>query len=454
MKPAEESGQTRTRWNLRPGSTTRWSATDKLPGMSAVLQSSEHPSIPPFYLGRQPILDRAGHTVAYELLFRAERDGGASITDDRAATAAVIGHAFSDLGLEAVLGGCQGFINFDAELLLSDVPELLPASSIVIEILETVKFTPRLLERCHELKRLGFRFALDDVTNPDQLTDEVLMLIDIAKIDLGGTLTYRVPVIASQGRAAGIKLLAEKVDSRFQADRCRELGFDLFQGYYFARPDLLEGRRASPDRQALLQLLQHVANGDPQEQIEAGFKRAPELAFKLMRLVNSVGMGVPFRIQSLAHALVVLGERQLHRWLQVLLFANSADGAEALPLLTLAASRGRLMELIAERCGNDPGVRSQAFMTGIVSLLDVLMDVPMDELLRQVNLGYSVQNALLLRAGRLGQMLKLVEALERKDAGDVPTLLCREGKLPLGDLPALQIEAMRWANEVSRASTG
>lgn len=421
--------------------------------MSAVIQPSDRLEILPFYLGRQPILDRAGHTVAYELLFRAGRDGPALVTDDRAATSAVIAHAFSDLGLEAVLGDCQGFINVDAELLLSEVPELLPASSIVLEILETVEFTPRLLERCHELKRLGFRFALDDVTDPRQLTDEVLMLIDIAKIDLGGTPTCQVPTLAAAARTAGVQLLAEKVDSHFQADRCRELGFDLFQGFYFARPSLLQGRRTSPERQVLLQLLQKVADGSPTPEIEAIFKRAPELAFKLMRLVNSVGMGVPYRIQSMGHALAVLGERQLHRWLQVLLFANQANGAEALPLLTLAASRGRMMELIAERSTADAGVRDQAFMTGIMSLLDVLMDVPMDELLQQVNLGYSVQNALLLRTGRLGQMLRLVETLERKDTSELPQLLGSDREALRNALPALQIEAMRWANEVGRSST-
>ena len=412
----------------------------------------ERTAVPPFFLGRQPILDREGRTVAYELLFRPQREDRVEVTDDRAATAAVIAHAFSDLGIESVLGGCHGYINFDAELLLSDVPELLPSNRIVLEILETVELTPRLLERCHELKRHGFRFALDDVSDARQLSDEVLMLVDVVKVDLGSTPTYRVPALAAAARAASVTLLAEKVDSHFQADRCRELGFDLFQGHYFARPALLEGRHATPERHVLLQLLQQVADGSPMPEIEAGFKRAPELAFKLMRLVNSVGVGVPNRIQSLSHALVVLGERQLRRWLQVLLFADGSADPCAIPLLTLAAGRGRLMELIAERSGGDAGVRDQAFMTGILSLLDTLLDTPMDELLRQVNLGYSVQNALLLRAGRLGQMLRLVEALERKDDRELPRLLGGEHAVPAEELPALQIEAMRWANEVGRSS--
>lgn len=409
-------------------------------------------AVPPFYLGRQPILDRDGHTVAYELLFRPDRQNGVTVTDDRAATASVIAHAFTDLGIQSVLDERDGLINFDAELLLSDIPELLPAARIVIEILESVEFTPEIMDRCRALKQQGFRLALDDVSQFERLAPEVLELVDIVKIDLAAISTYRLPRLAAAARAAGVTLLAEKVESLFLADRCRELGFDLFQGYYFARPMLLEGRRAQPDRHLLLQLLQQVANNAPMEELEDTFKRAPELSFKLMRLVNSVGMGLRNRIHSLSHALVVIGERQLHRWLQVLLYAHHEDGVHTAPLLTLAATRGRLMELIAQRCSDDPRLREQAFMTGMVSLLDTLFDTPMEELLAQVDLGDEIRGALLARSGRLGRMLRLVEALERKDPGALADLLGTDMQALQADLPGLQIAAMNWANELGAPS--
>lgn len=419
--------------------------------MTAPIPQETPAAVPPFYLGRQPILDRAGITVAYELLFRPDRQNDVVVTDDRAATAAVIAHAFTDLGIDSVLGDCAGLINFDAELLLSDIPELLPAARIIIEILETVELTPELVARCGDLKQQGFRLALDDVSRFEQLAPEVLELIDIVKVDLRAISKYQLPEIAKAAKSAGVTLLAEKVESLFLADRCRELGFDLFQGYYFARPMLLEGRRSQPDRHLLLQLLQQVANDAPMEEIEETFKRAPELTFKLMRLVNSVGMGLRNRIHSLSHALVVLGERQLHRWLQVLLYAHHEDGVHAAPLLTLAATRGRLMELIAQRCIDDPSARDQAFMTGMISLLDTLFDTPMDELLAQVNLGDEIRAALLDRSGRLGRMLLLVEALERKDPGELSDLRGRDMEALRGDLPGLQIAAMNWANELGAA---
>jgi EAL and modified HD-GYP domain-containing signal transduction protein len=419
--------------------------------MHAIQLEAAPDEAPQFHLGRQPILDREGRTVAYELLFRPSARNGVHVTDDRAATAAVIAHAFSDLGIEAALGGCQGFINFDAALLHSEVPELLPASSIVIEILETVEITPELLARCRELKQKGFRFALDDVMRPEEISAEVLELIDIVKVDLAIAHPDAVPAIALAGQAAGVKLLAEKVDSLFLADRCKELGFDLFQGYYFARPMLLGGRRTDPHRQVLLQLLQQVAANAPRDEIEQTFKHAPELTYKLMRLVNSVGMGVPNRIQSLAHALVVLGERQLHRWLQVLMFAHQDTGGASTALMTLAATRGRLMELIAEHCPDYADLRDQAFMTGIMSLLDTLLDVPMDELLQQVNLGLPIHEALLVRHGRLGDMLSLVEALEKKDSRALPYILGEDSVWPVDELPALQVQAMTWANDLAVA---
>ncbi len=418
-----------------------------MPGMPL---DTLHGRIPPFYLGRQPILDRDNRTVACELLFRPSARNRVTVTDNRAATASVIAHAFGDLGIAAALGASRGFINFDAELLLSEVPELLPASKIVIEILETVELTSELIERCRELKRKGFRFALDDVTRPGQVRPEVMNVVDIVKVDLAGTGPDALSAIVTAARASGGQLLlAEKVDNIQQAELCRELGFDLFQGYHFARPVLLEGRRTHPGQEVLLQLLQQITTEAPREEIEATFRHAPDLAWKLMRLVNSVGTGLPNRIQSIGHALVVLGERQLHRWLQVLMFAHhDADGAPT-ALMNLAATRGRLMELIAEHTPGHGHLRDQAFITGILSLLDTLFRRPMDELLQQVNLGLPIHEALLARRGTLGEMLGLVETLESNEGDSALAAESAHAPWPLDDLPALQVEAMAWANQFS-----
>jgi c-di-GMP-related signal transduction protein len=411
-------------------------------------------STPTFWLGRQPILDRTSATVAYELLFRSGDANRASITDGRMATARVISHAFGELGLAQVLGDCRGFVNFDAELLMSDTVELLPPERTVIEILETVPITPLVVERCRELRERGFSFALDDMVQLDGTHAPLLPLIDIVKIDISHVASGELETLVARLRRVGpVKLVAEKVDTIEQALQCRALGFDLFQGYFFARPRIIKGRHADPSKQQLLQLLEQTLDeSNDNSAIEQIFKEAPELSYKLMRLVNSVGIGARAPIESLPHALTILGRRQLQRWLQVLLFAHDSTGDSPSPLLQMAAARGRLMELLAEQSASDRALPDRAFMTGILSLLDALLEIPIADVLAQIRLSPDVRAALLERGGRLGHLLHVVEALERADDATVAKLLAAGDPCSTDELPQLQIAALSWSNTLGRSA--
>ena len=406
---------------------------------------------PTFWLGRQPILDRNSATVAYELLFRSGGANSATVTDNRMATASVINHAFSELGIASVLGDCRGFINFDAELLMSDVVELLPADRTVIELLETVVITPQIVERCRGLRERGFSFALDDIVQLDATHTPLLPFIDIIKLDvLGATPDTLTPLVRTARAVANVQLLAEKVDSREQADSCLKLGFDLFQGYFFARPTIMKGRRADPSKRQLMRLLEQTLDDGDNAPIEQTFKEAPELSYKLVRLVNSVAIGARAPIHSLSHALVILGRRQLQRWLQVLLFAHQSTGIFPSPLLQMAAARGKLMELLAQQRSRDQPWQDRAFMTGILSLLDTLLEMPMTEVIEQLRLPEDVRDALLDRKGRLGHLLGIAEALEQTDDGRVSELLAEGDPCSTGELPALQIEALSWSTSLGK----
>lgn len=410
---------------------------------------------PTFWLGRQPILDRNASTVAYELLFRSGGVNTAAVFDDRMATASVINHAFGELGIAAVLGDCRGFINFDTELLMSDVVELLPPERTVIELLESVEITPAVVSRCRELRDRGFSFALDDIVQIDAAHAPILPLVDIVKIDVLGASEAALSGLTAKARAArGATLLAEKVDTRAQADECLDLGFELFQGYFFAKPVVMKGKRADPSKRQLLRLLeQSLDDGIDNAPIEQTFKEAPELVYKLMRLVNSVSVsGARPPLQSLSHALIVLGRRQLQRWLQVLLFAHQGTGAFPSPLLQMAAARGKLLELLAEQASRDTGWRDRAFMTGILSLLDALLEMPMNEILEHISVPHDVRAALLTRDGKLGHLLRVVEALERTDDASVSTLLASGDPCETSELPALQIAALAWSNSLGQES--
>jgi EAL and modified HD-GYP domain-containing signal transduction protein len=290
------------------------------------------------FLGRQPILNRNQDLVAYELLFRSGQQNFASFTDGVQATATVIVNAFTEMSLGEVLGHCRGFINVDENFLLSDVLELLPPQSVVLEILETVVPTPEVVARCRELKALGFTLALDDVIQLGPEYDELLELVSIIKVDLQPLSVPALEALVRQAKPLKKFLLAEKVDSQEQMQHCLDLGFDLFQGYYFAKPTVMTGKRLSPSHLSLMKLLGLVLADAEIHRLESAFKPEPGLTMNMLRLANSVGMGLTSRITSLKHALIVMGQRQLQRWLQLLLFAAGKTETGRNPLLQLAVA--------------------------------------------------------------------------------------------------------------------
>lgn len=403
------------------------------------------------FLGRQPILDRRQNIVAYELLFRAGHSAAANVVDDMAASAHVITHAFTELGVATVLGKHKGFINVHTDLLMSDMLELLPKDKVVVELLETIEITPAVVERCKQLKAMGFTLALDDYTGLDAQYEALFDLMEVIKLDYPLVDKGNLANIVQRLKKWPVKLLAEKIEDREQADLCLNLGFDLFQGYFYARPAILTGKRADPSKLALLRLIGLVLSDAETTDIERVLQHDPSLTYKLLRLVNSVAMGLTQKVSSLRHAIVVLGRRQLQRWVQLLMFVPNSGQTDN-PLLQLAATRGKLMELLAQvQAQRDKDYQDRAFIAGILSLLDTLLGMPMEEIAEQINLAPDIKLALLQREGMLGELLELAEKIERSDFAAVGELLDVTG-LQVSDLLQAQMEAMRWANDVSEES--
>jgi c-di-GMP-related signal transduction protein len=300
------------------------------------------------FLGRQPILDRDQKLVAYELLFRNGTRNSAEVTDGVQATATVIVNAFAELGVEAALGKCRGFINVDEAFLFSDMLELLPRQSVVLEILETVPPTVAVIERCLALKATGFTLALDDVIQLEPAYAELLALVEIVKVDIQPLSRVQLMQLVMKLKPMGKQLLAEKVDSREQMEQCLKLGFTLFQGYYFAKPTIIAGKKLEHSKLSLMKLMGLLLSDAETSKLEEALKPEPGLTVNLLRMTNSVGAGTSEKITSLRHAITVLGRRQLQRWLQLLVFSSGAQAGASNPLLMLAATRGRLMELLAE----------------------------------------------------------------------------------------------------------
>ncbi len=404
------------------------------------------------FIGRQPILDRGHELFAYELLFRSGRQrNSAEVLDDLQASASVISHAFADLGVEQALGPYKGFINCDASLLLSDLLEALPSDKIVLEVLETVEVTAEIVERCRALKALGYTLALDDFVNYQEKFRPLLDLVEIVKVDLMPLDAAGLAATTRTLKQWPLKLLAEKVDSRELADSCHALGYSYFQGYYFARPTIIAGKKLGHSQISLMRLLGLVLEDAETPQLEAVLKAEPGLTMNLMRLTNSASTGIRTKITSIRHAIAVLGRRQLQRWLQLLLYTSPSGKPVVSPLLQLAASRGRLMELLAGRLHPGRGdLEDMSFMTGIMSLMPTLMSVSLEEILRGIEIPGSVRDALEAHTGELGVMLKLTEALETGDGPACSGITHQLPGLDAESVNACLAQALAWANNIGR----
>lgn len=414
--------------------------------IKSILAESETQDI---FLAHQPILDTKQNIVAYELLFRSGNHILSGVTDDIVASAAVITNTFSHFGAERVIGRHHGFINVNTELLISDMLELLPSDQIVLELLETVSPCIEVTQRCRQLKAMGFRLALDDFVY-DPSFEPLLDLVDYVKLDLLATTPSLLPTIVNQLKHRPLKLIAEKLESVEQFKHCLDLGFELFQGYYFARPAIISGKKVDPAKIVLLRLLGQILWEADNHEIEQTFKQQPGLSFNLLRLVNSVAMGLRNPVSSLNQALVVLGQRQLLRWIQLLIYTVGDTGNQRNPLLQLAASRGRLMELLAKmQRPASSDYHDHAFMVGILSLLDVLFGLPMPEILSQLSLNSEVRDALLHNEGALGELLSLAELLESANFDSAAGIMAQAG-IPLAALTEAQLETFRWVDDLNR----
>lgn len=408
-----------------------------------------------FFLGRQPILDRNQNLVAFELLFRQEEtEERVNITNDLSASANVIINTYCQLGIQNVLGKQRGFINATPDLVLSDIISLLPCQHVVLEIKETEAITAEFMQRCNELKQKGYQFALDNIVAVNSKVEQLLSLVSVVKVNVLVLDKNELTKLVTELNRWPVLLLALKVETREQETHCMQLGFQMFQGYYFAKPEIMSVKRADPGKLSLLKLLTLVMGDSDIEEIEKEFKHQPGLSYNLMRMVNSVANGLPQKINSIKHAIMILGRKQLQRWIQLLLYtANQSDGGMSNALMQTAAVRGKLMELIAvaER-PHDKNHQERAFMVGILSLLNVLLGIEMQQIVDKLGIPDDMRQALLTRDGRLGQELMLIEANEKGEVATIQSILVELGFLSLSELADIEIQAVGWANRIGEAA--
>ena len=312
-----------------------------------------------------------------------------------------------------------------------------------------MELSASVLSRIHQLRRMGFSVALDDVVALPDAHETTLKHFDILKIDIQQVgMAALLPLLRSL-KGLPIKLLAEKVDDSSQVEQCLALGFDYFQGYFFSKPEVIAGKRISSAHATIMQLLGLLASDAELEDIEPLLKRDATLTVNLLRLTNSGPIGSKRKIASVSSAVMMLGRRQMQRWLQLLLFASDTQRLVS-PLMHTAAMRGRLLEMPASAWG-DRSLEDRAFMTGTVSLMDALLGVslPSTSSLASIPVADDVREALLQRTGQLGMLLQIAEALESGNSDAIARLMPGLRPLGLADVDRAHTEAFAWTNCIS-----
>lgn len=392
-------------------------------------------------LARQPILDHNLQIVGYELLCRPlprDDQDWQEENGDLATSEVVIG-AYQELGFEKVTGGLPAFINFTQNWLFN--PPMVSANILVAEILEYIHADEETIQAIEKLRRLKYQIALDDfIAEPHQV--ELLPYVDIVKIDLIrlGEDINLVQLI-QQYQRPGLTWLAEKVETPEQFEACRDAGCTLFQGYFFAKPTPLYGKRIPDNKMTVLQLLTTLSNPEVSiHDVTRLLQSEPQLSFRLLQLINSAAIGLVAEVTSIPQAITLAGMNRIKTWANVLALGKLSDKPGV--LREQAVIRGFTAQYLAE---NLPATdKHTAFTLGLFSVLDAFMDLPMKEVCERLKLPEELSQALLNHTGHYGALLRLVISNELADwqnqvwssqfiAGITPDMLARASQQAIID---------------------
>jgi len=382
-------------------------------------------------LGKQAILNREQKIVAYELLFRSSDN--APIDCDTEATANVVSNILSMFTNDNILGNKRGFINIGIDILRKGLLELLPAKKFVIEILETQEPNEELLQFIKKLKKKDYIFALDDfIISDEQIKywDPILKEVQIVKVDVLDTSLEKLKEKTELLKSYNIALLAEKVETKEMFELCYDLGYTFFQGYFFTKPEIIEGQGFEPSIQGILQIIRLLQADANIEKIEQTMKIYPDLIISLLKIANSSSVSPIQEITSIKQTIALLGTKALSQWLLLMLYSNRRKHQEDFslksdPLFLTATQRGKMMESLIKSTSKkvSRSITDEAFLVGLLSLSDALLHIPLPKIIEELHMADSIASALLLHTGLIGEILNLVKAFEQNDLSTVNNTL-------------------------------
>ncbi|WP_189080130.1 EAL and HDOD domain-containing protein [Mangrovihabitans endophyticus] len=393
------------------------------------------PSLPGTHLvhvGRQPIFDRDGEVVAYELLFRGSTEAVEAGRQDTYATSQVIVNTFAEFGIGEVAGGRHCFINLTREFLTGELRLPFGPKHVVLEVLETVTVDDEVIDGITNLVDEGYRIALDDFVWGSG-HERLLPLTSYVKLDLlDGDLSHLDDIVADIRRHPGVQIVAERLENATHLELAERYGFELRQGYALSRPQVLSTASLSPSRLRRLELLGALSSSDANlEAILSIIASDPALSMRVLRVSNSAASGSPLRVSSVRQAVVLIGLAQIRQWAMLMVVDDVAEATE--DQMASALTRARLSQNLAVSMG---APADAAFMAGLITGVADLLGMPHADLAQQLPLSPEIAAALTRGAGPVGRVLRAVEAYETGALSEL------SGSL---DLAGQFIEAVRWS---------
>ncbi len=396
------------------------------------------------FVGRQPIYSPDCEVAAYEVLFRDGSENAAVIDDGDQATVQLVLNLVAEIGFEQVVGSYPAYINTTRNFIVEGHAYALPSDRVVLEVLENIAPEPDVIAALQALSDEGFTIALDDFVYTPEL-QPFLEVADIVKVELPAISKEDLPHHVDVLRKRDVKLLAEKVESYEAFERCKSLGFDLFQGYFFCRPRVIQGARVPINRVAALQLLRQLRSADVVlSDLTQILSTEPSLCYKLLRFVNSASCGLRRHIDSIQAAISVIGFQRLQTFASLALLARVAEDKPP-HLIVTALTRARMCELLAERL-NRPRTEMY-FIAGLFSVLDALLDLPMADALASLPLESEIQAALLGQAGPVAEIVGCVVNYDRTEFDNV-----RLAGVDRHGIRTCYLDALAWAATASSAA--
>ncbi|WP_201716226.1 EAL and HDOD domain-containing protein [Rossellomorea arthrocnemi] len=403
------------------------------------------------FVARQPIFDRNQQTVAYELLYRNNEINMFPDIDGDQATADVIINSYLNIGLESLSAGKPCFINFTENLLKLRVPTYFNPREIVVEILESVIPDPDVLLVCTELKELGYKIALDDFIfnelNP--YYRDLMKLADYVKVDFMNTTEDERSSIEILSSLLGYRLLAEKVETEGQYEEAMEKGYHYYQGYFFSKPKIIATHDVPTYFHSYYSIIQSLEMTEPSiDRISQLIEQDLSLSYKLLKLINSPAYRPKHKIHSIRQAIVLLGLLEIKRWIYVLAVREQVGKRRQLEneVITLCLTRAKMCELLAEK-HNRASLKSSYFLTGMFSLMDTILSMPIDRILKDLPLNDDICSALTGARNHLKQILELVVSIEKAEWTNIE-LKITELNLNKRDVMESYHHSCKWAEEL------